>query len=341
MVSDGNKMKSKCKVEVPTFDPESDLIEDKILELQMLAEMGFNEADLIYSFCLQNNMLSVIRHQQPNIRRSLPEFINILRERYSDQPHSAAVRFSAYMPPPNSDEQDIFNSIVRLYQNMVSSYHSIPIDRAGFNIINEKFLATIQDDQTRVLLRQMKLTGQELVDTARSFRKSKLSDQTSRSQHAAICSLAERIAHFEESSESATNDTESVSEDSETDIDSSSEASHSYPESDTNSENDCEDNDPDNSDYFNEEDNSNHAYYANGEINCYANDPGNACYQRDENIDSYNNYQYGPDNGHNFEGDINNGEFYYDTNDHDDPEYSYTQSSNETQTENSEFECDN
>ena len=136
-------MKSCCKVKVPIFDPQTDLIQDTIDELRLLAEMGFNEADLIYSFCSVNNMLGVIRHLPARKRNSLVQFTDILRERYSDSPHSAAVRFNSYEPPPKTDKQDTFNHIVKLYRNMVSDHRSTSIDQAGFNRINEKFLSTI------------------------------------------------------------------------------------------------------------------------------------------------------------------------------------------------------
>ena len=186
------KIRLQSQVALPDFDPtdpDAEIVESTILNLKLLAEIGFSVDELIFGFLSKNKLTSLLLSLTPRERSDLDDFGAALKRRY--QPTQAAVtaKFNQIRQLPKEDELELFNRILRTYNLMRGFPVEHPLQSQDTSVVSERFVSALRDPKIRLQIRQFQIPIDNLVETARSLRHATESEE----QASANLSIDEQI----------------------------------------------------------------------------------------------------------------------------------------------------
>ena len=186
------KIRLQSQVALPDFDPtdpDAEIVESTILNLKLLAEIGFSTDELIFGFLSKNKLTSLLLSLTPQERSDLDVFGAALKRRY--QPTQAAVtaKFNQIRQLPKEDELELFNRILRTYNLMRGFPVDHPLQPQDTSVVSERFVSALRDSKIRLQIRQFQVPIDNLVETARSLRHATESEE----QASANLSIDEQI----------------------------------------------------------------------------------------------------------------------------------------------------
>ena len=170
------KIKLQSSVSLPQFDPsdpDAELVDSTILQLKLLADLGFQSDELIYGFLAKNKLDSLLLSLTAGERADLDLFAAALRNRYQATPAAATAKFNAIKQLPKEDEQELLNRIMRTFNLVRGVPVSTPISARDQSLISERFISSLRDSKIRLQLRQFQTPWKNLVETSRSFRQAR------------------------------------------------------------------------------------------------------------------------------------------------------------------------
>ena len=169
------KSQMKLRLNMPSFDPTTDSIEDAILKLKRLQTLVPDQSSsLIYNFISANGLDQLLINLDSTELNSIAELKKALIRRYPKS--NKATEFHALVQSPNESEVDYFKRVERHWKRLTNKEDLAEGDKS---VITEKFIQGLADAQTRLRLREEQPAYENLADRAARIRHARILEDTS------------------------------------------------------------------------------------------------------------------------------------------------------------------
>ena len=192
-------MRLNAQIQIPSFDPETDLVDLVIEKLKLInSDLAVDAEQVIYSFCYKNSLSDTHVGLSSLQRSDINEFAKVLRERFGTTEATAASRFNNIRMRSGEDESDLMTRICQISNLMKRKPINAISDSSDTFFLREKFISCLPDPAIRLLLRQMDVAPKDLVRRARELR---LAKETEKRQEnhipSQIVALTQRVKELE------------------------------------------------------------------------------------------------------------------------------------------------